>query len=76
MTNHTWLYSLAPTTNMHDSSHSDSEGPLQHDANRPPPTPMTGLQIFMSREIGGWPIYTIVIAIGQVCSDTFIVKKD
>lgn len=27
---------------------------------------MTGLQIFMGREIGGWPLYTIIIALGQV----------
>ena len=54
---------------------SDSEGPLQHEANQPPPAPMTGLQIFMSREIRGWPIYTIVIAIGQVCDDIFISQK-
>lgn len=30
---------------------------------------MTGLQIAMAREIGGWPLYTIVIAAGQVCSN-------
>ncbi len=28
---------------------------------------MTGLEIAMSREVFGWPIYTIVIAAGQVC---------
>ena len=27
---------------------------------------MTGLQIAMAREIGGWPLYTIIIAAGQV----------
>lgn len=27
---------------------------------------MSGLQIAMSREIWGWPIYTIIIAAGQV----------
>jgi len=31
---------------------------------------MTGLQIAMSREIGGWPLYTIVMALGQVLSAT------
>ena len=67
------LYLPAPTTNMHASS--DSEGPLQQEANQPPPAPMTGLQIFMSREVFGWPIYTIVIAIGQVCGNICIVKK-
>jgi len=29
-----------------------------------------GLQIAMSREIGGWPLYTIVMALGQVPSAT------
>lgn len=27
---------------------------------------MTGLQIALSREIAGWPLYTIIIALGQV----------
>jgi len=31
---------------------------------------MTGLQIAISREIGGWPLYTIVMALGQVPSVT------
>jgi alpha-1,3-glucan synthase len=31
---------------------------------------MSGLQIAMSREIAGWPLYTIVIALGQVLSAT------
>ena len=31
---------------------------------------MSGLQIAMAREIGGWPLYTIVIALGQVLSAT------
>jgi len=31
---------------------------------------MSGLQIAMSREINGWPLYTIVIALGQVLSAT------
>ena len=31
---------------------------------------MTGLQIAMAREIGGWPIYTIIIATGQMLSAT------
>jgi alpha-1,3-glucan synthase len=31
---------------------------------------MSGLQIAMSREIIGWPLYTIVIALGQVLSAT------
>lgn len=32
--------------------------------------PMTRLQIAMSREIKGWPLYTIVIALGQMLSAT------
>jgi len=33
---------------------------------------MTGLQIAMSREIGGWPLYTIVLGLGQVlCATSF-----
>ena len=31
---------------------------------------MTRLQIAMSREIKGWPLYTIVIALGQMLSAT------
>jgi len=40
------------------------DGPLPNGADGPV---MSGLQIFMSREIGGWPLYTIVIGLGQVC---------
>lgn len=29
---------------------------------------MTRLQIAMQREIGGWPLYTIILAMGQVCN--------
>ncbi|KIY70932.1 glycosyltransferase family 5 protein [Cylindrobasidium torrendii FP15055 ss-10] len=32
--------------------------------------PMTGLQIAMSREVFGWPLYTIIIAAGQMLSAT------
>lgn len=31
-------------------------------------TPMTKLQIFMGRSIGGWPLYTIIISLGQLLS--------
>lgn len=31
---------------------------------------MTSLQIAMSREVVGWPLYTIVLALGQVLSAT------
>lgn len=46
---------------------SDYDGPLHHDAGPPETVPMTGLQIALSRELGGWPLYTIIIALGQVC---------
>ncbi|KAI9466337.1 glycoside hydrolase family 13 and glycosyltransferase family 5 protein [Lactarius psammicola] len=46
----------------------DYEGPLAHDQGEA--VVMTGLQIAMSREIIGWPLYTIVIALGQVLSAT------
>jgi hypothetical protein len=55
---------LAP--NMQAFPHSDYDTALNGDPNQPPVAPMTGLQITMSREIGGWPLYTIVIAFGQV----------
>lgn len=55
---------LAPS--MQAFPHSDYDTILNGDANQPPVAPMTGLQITMSREIGGWPLYTIIIALGQV----------
>lgn len=33
---------------------------------QPDSVPMTRLQIFMAREVGGWPLYTIILALGQV----------
>lgn len=44
------------------------EGPLHHEGPSPEVVPMTGLQIALSREIKGWPLYTIIIALGQVGS--------
>ncbi len=29
---------------------------------------MSGLQIFMQRSIAGWPLYTIIISLGQLLS--------
>lgn len=43
-------------------AHADWETTLP----QPEQVSMTGLQIFMAREIGGWPLYTIIIALGQV----------
>jgi alpha-1,3-glucan synthase len=45
---------------------SEYDGPLPNDAGQPDAVVMTRLQIAMSREIGGWPVYTIVIGLGQV----------
>ena len=59
-----YMFILAPS--MQAFPHSDYDTILNGDTNQPPVAPMTGLQITMSREIGGWPLYTIVIALGQV----------
>jgi alpha-1,3-glucan synthase len=54
---------------MHGSFHGEDDNPF-HDHDQPDTVPMTGLQIAMSRELGGWPLYTIVIALGQMLSAT------
>ncbi|WWD19870.1 hypothetical protein CI109_104338 [Kwoniella shandongensis] len=41
-----------------------------YDEPGPPETQMTRLQIFMGRQIGGWPLYTIIISLGQLLSAT------
>ncbi|CAA7271667.1 unnamed protein product [Cyclocybe aegerita] len=64
------LYSRPDSPNMQSFGQNDYDGPLHQEANQPPAAPMTGLQIAMSREIGGWPLYTIVIAMGQMLSAT------
>ncbi|KAF8274895.1 modular protein with glycoside hydrolase family 13 and glycosyltransferase family 5 domains [Lactarius quietus] len=48
--------------------YNDYDGPLANDQGEV--VVMTGLQIALSREIGGWPLYTIIIALGQVLSAT------
>lgn len=58
----------APST--HGFSHTDYDGHLHNEPPPPDVVPMTGLQIAMSREVGGWPLYTIVIAMGQMLSAT------
>ncbi|KAI0950602.1 hypothetical protein AcV7_009015 [Taiwanofungus camphoratus] len=45
----------------------DYSGPLPHGNDV---VIMTGLQIAMSRELFGWPLYTIIIALGQMISAT------
>lgn len=54
---------VAPNTQAFSGADYDES---RHDAGQPDIVPMTRLQIAMSREIGGWPLYTIVIAAGQV----------
>ncbi|EPQ58265.1 modular protein with glycoside hydrolase family 13 and glycosyltransferase family 5 domains [Gloeophyllum trabeum ATCC 11539] len=50
------------------SGFTDYNGPLTSEL--PEVVTMTGLQIAMQREIGGWPLYTIIIAAGQMLSAT------
>lgn len=38
------------------------------DDNRPEDKPMTRLQRMMQRSIGTWPLYTIIISLGQLLS--------
>ncbi|GLB34918.1 putative glycoside hydrolase family 13 and glycosyltransferase family 5 protein [Lyophyllum shimeji] len=64
------VYSRPDSPNTQVYSPSDYDGALRHDAGPPPVVPMTRLQIFMSREIGGWPLYAIVIGLGQMLSAT------
>lgn len=44
----------------------DYDGSMRHDSGPPEEKPMSTIQIAMAREIGGWPLYTIIIAAGQV----------
>lgn len=55
--------SLAPAFNDSTFNLDDYSGPLP---NGPADKPLTGIQIIMMREIGGWPLYAIIMAIGQV----------
>ncbi|KAF4615437.1 hypothetical protein D9613_003090 [Agrocybe pediades] len=64
------LYSRPTSPNMEAFSHADYDGALPNESNQPDVPPMTGLQITMSQEIGGWPLYTIVIGLGQMLSAT------
>ncbi|KAJ7172450.1 modular protein with glycoside hydrolase family 13 and glycosyltransferase family 5 domains [Mycena filopes] len=49
----------------------DYEDPMiHHDAGLPEVVPMTRLQIALAREIAGWPLYTIIIGLGQMISAT------
>lgn len=50
---------------MYDEGTVHSNGPPSDSV------PMTGLQIALSREIKGWPLYTIIIALGQASFSSF-----
>ena len=56
----------SPSAHSFDASHlnGDYSGPLP---NGNDVVIMTGLQIALAREVFGWPLYTIIIATGQVC---------
>ncbi|KAI0035090.1 glycoside hydrolase family 13 and glycosyltransferase family 5 protein [Vararia minispora EC-137] len=55
-----------------NSHYTDYDGPLVNEGDHANVVIMSGLQIAMSREIGGWPLYTIIIALGQVlCATSF-----
>ncbi|WVQ83663.1 hypothetical protein IAT38_005806 [Cryptococcus sp. DSM 104549] len=53
----------------HVGGHSGG-GHEMYDEGGPPETHMSKLQIFMGRELAGWPLYTIVISLGQLLSAT------
>ncbi|TFY76274.1 hypothetical protein EWM64_g7737 [Hericium alpestre] len=54
--------------NPSSAGFTEYDGPLRHDQGEV--VVMTGLQIAMQREIGGWPLYAIVIGLGQMLSAT------
>ncbi|KAJ7219301.1 modular protein with glycoside hydrolase family 13 and glycosyltransferase family 5 domains, partial [Mycena pura] len=64
------IYSRPGSPNHQAFALGEYDGPLHHDAGPPDSVPMTRLQITLAREIGGWPLYTIIIALGQMISAT------
>ncbi len=54
---------LAPSIYASSFNLDEYTGPMRHGDG----PPMTRLQILMQREIGTWPVYTVIIAFGQVC---------
>ncbi|CDO74608.1 Glycoside Hydrolase Family 13 / Glycosyltransferase Family 5 protein [Trametes cinnabarina] len=57
----------SPSTFSHNPMNGDYSGPLP---NGQDVVIMTGLQIALSREVFGWPLYTIIIAVGQMLAAT------
>ncbi|KAI0341602.1 glycoside hydrolase family 13 and glycosyltransferase family 5 domain-containing protein [Trametopsis cervina] len=58
----------SPSTSAFAPGMDGYSGPLPNDTGEV--VVMTRLQIAMSRELGGWPLYTIIIAAGQMLSAT------
>lgn len=53
----------------HDSPpHHYPEESYDNHEQHAPDVPMTRMQIFMNRSIGSWPLYTIIMSIGQLLS--------
>ncbi|KAG8962311.1 Cell wall alpha-1,3-glucan synthase ags1 [Tulasnella sp. 419] len=58
---------MSPRTPGATFDPNEYKGPLPQDGME---KPMTSLQLAMQREIGGWPLYTIILAIGQMLGAT------
>ncbi|KAF4623027.1 hypothetical protein D9613_002379 [Agrocybe pediades] len=64
------IYSQPNSPNTQAFSRTEYDGALMNTLNQRDVTPITRLQITMSRDIGGWPLYTIIIGLGQMLSAT------
>ncbi|KAF7294911.1 Modular protein with glycoside hydrolase family 13 and glycosyltransferase family 5 domains [Mycena indigotica] len=64
------IYSRPTSPSLQEFGMSDYDTPMHMDAGPPEEVPMTRLQIVMSREVWGWPLYAIVMALGQMISAT------
>jgi hypothetical protein len=51
----------------------DYNGPLMHHDPASDGVVMTRLQIALQREIAGWPLYTIILALGQVSFSSLLI---
>lgn len=57
------------SAHLHFGSHGEEYyGPLMNDLGECPV--MRGLQIAMQREIGGWPLYTLILVLSQMLGAT------
>ena len=62
------IHSMSPSTAAGGFSSEEYGGALPHENNEV--VIMSGLQIALQRQIGGWPLYTIIIALGQMLAAT------